>query len=589
MRSFHKSFGRLFVPLVLLGVVVLPSILSATVTATIPDTTAKRDSTINIPVRLTGVVPGTDNIISAEITLTFDSGILSAGSATLGNIVNSGNWSISSRATPGRIKIAMAGADSVTGDGVLVTIPFTVSGSATPGDTCTIHFTKFELNEGSVSSTTDDGLFTVWAEYSISGYVTYYGGTNPAVSNVTMTLSGYKSDADTTNAVGYYSFSNLWGSYNYTVTPSKTNTATDPAVTSYDASLVLQHVVELDTLDTNQQTAGEVSGNGSLSAYDAALILRYAVDKITHFPVGDWTFTPESISYTPLNSNQTNQNYTGILYGDVTGNWSSTKGFKSSSPVSSATNHKTSADAAINKVVLCGKVAKLTIPNITGSPGDRITVPINVSNADGVIAAEITLKYDSNVLTATEVYNASLTKDYLIAYRTTAGKIKIAIAGDEPIKDNGTLIVISFDVNESARTGDSPLEIEYVELNEGNISCKATSGMFNIVTGVEEIITLPKEFALFVNYPNPFAHTTTICYQLPVQSEVSLMVYNVTGQLVRTLVKCKQEAGYHNVKWDGMDELGRAVTNGVYFYKMQIDTNYGTSNYTCVNKMVLLR
>jgi len=572
-------------PLVLLGLVALPSISSAIVTARIPDTTAARDSTINIPIRLTGATG--KGIISAQITLTFDPGILSAGSVSVGTIAS--NWIISSNATAGQIQIAMAGSNSLTGDGVLVIIPFTVLGSATPGNTCTIHFTKCEFNEGNVSSTTDDGLFTVWEDCEISGYVTYYGGTNPPVSNVKMKLRGPKKDSVNTGAAGYYSLKKLWKNHNHHVKPKKRNAIVDPAVTAYDASQVLQHAVQLYTLDTNQQTAGEVSSNGSLSAYDAALILQYAVDKITHFPVGDWTFLPESTSYVSLNSNKTNQNYTAILYGDVTGNWSSTKGLKASSPKDSGTNHTASTDVIVNKKVLGGKAAELAVPNVVGSPRDRITVPISIKNADGVIAAEITLKYDSNVLTATEVSRASLTKDYLIAYRIIEGKIKIALAGDEPLKNDGTLISISFDVNESARTGDSPLELEHVELNEGSIACKVTSGIFSMITGVEVVTTLPKEFALSPNYPNPFAHTTTIRYQLPLQSEVSLIVYNVTGQLVRILVQGKQEAGYYNVKWDGWDELGRAMKNGIYFYKMQINTDSGTNSHTYVNKMVLLR
>jgi hypothetical protein len=584
MRSFCKHFGRIFAPLVLLlGLVALPSISNAVITAAIPDTTAKRDSTIDIPIRLTGVNPA-DDIISAEINLTFDSGILSAGTPSAGGIAS--GWSVSSYSSSGQIKIAMAGADSLTGNGVLLTIPFTVSGSATPGDNCTIHFAKCQFNEGSVSSTIDDGVFTVWAEYSISGSVTYYGGSNPAVSDVIMTLSGQESGADTTNA-GNYSFSGLWSGYNYTVTPSKTNTSNSSAVTAMDASEVLQHIVGTDTLNTNQQTAGEVSDNGSLSAYDAALILRYAVGKITHFDAGDWTFTPGSTNYTPLNSNQTSQNYTAILYGDVTGNWSGSKGFKFSSSTGTGSNRKLNVDAIVNREIITDEVAELIVTNVIGSPGGKITVPIKARNINDVIATGMILKYDSDVLTATEVSATSLTADYLIEYRITAGEIKIALAGIEPLKSSGTLIVISFDVNESPRAVYSPLKLENVELNEGRITCEVRPGSFSTARGIQAVTSLPKEFALSGNYPNPFAHTTTIRYQLPMESEVSLVVYNVTGQVIRSLVKDKQEAGYYNVKWDGKDEFGRAITDGVYFYKMQISTE--ANNYTSVNKMILLR
>lgn len=563
---------------------ILPSNSSAIVTVTIPDTTAKRDSTINIPIRLTSV---TDDIVSAEITLTFDSGILTAGDASVGNIAP--GWFINSNPTPGQIKVAMASFNSLTGDGVLATIPFTVLGSATSGDSCIIHFTKCQFNEGNVSSCTEDGVFTVWIEYEISGYVKYYGGSNPGVSDVKMKLRGPKKDSINTGANGYYSLKKLKKNQNHHVKPRKRNTTNDPSVTSFDASQILQHVVEIDTLGSNQQIAGEVSSNGSLSAYDAALILQYAVDKIKDFPVGDWVFLPESTSYTSLNSNHINQNYTAILYGDVTGNWSDTKGLKSSTSTTSETHRTESPDVIVDKVVLSGKTAELTVPNVTGSPGDKITVPINIGNVDGVIAVEITLKYDSDVLTATEVSTTPLTAGYLMQYRITTGKVKIALAGDEPLKDNGTLIIIDFTANESPYPGNSNLELEHVELNEGGISCKATSGMFDITTGVEDLSTLPKEFALLGNYSNPFVHTTNIHYYLPVQSDVSLLIYSVTGRIVKILVKGIQEAGYYNIRWDGKDELGRDVKSGVYFYNMQICAGTRGSSHTYANKVIMLR
>jgi DNA-binding NtrC family response regulator len=71
------------------------------------------------------------------------------------------------------------------------------------------------------------------------------------------------------------------------------------------------------------------------------------------------------------------------------------------------------------------------------------------------------------------------------------------------------------------------------------------------------------------NYPNPFNPSTTIRYALPEASKVSLVVYNLLGQQVRTLVSGSQSAGYHSVVWDGRDAAGRMAATGVYIYRLQ--------------------
>jgi len=94
---------------------------------------------------------------------------------------------------------------------------------------------------------------------------------------------------------------------------------------------------------------------------------------------------------------------------------------------------------------------------------------------------------------------------------------------------------------------------------------------------------LPREFSLSQNYPNPFNPTTEIEYALPVDCQVKLEVYNLLGQVVRTLVDGGQTAGYKSVRWDGRDDWGREIASGVYFYRIS------TGGFRLVRKMVLLR
>lgn len=94
---------------------------------------------------------------------------------------------------------------------------------------------------------------------------------------------------------------------------------------------------------------------------------------------------------------------------------------------------------------------------------------------------------------------------------------------------------------------------------------------------------LISNFELLQNYPNPFNPQTKIGYTLPEESQVKLVVYNVLGQKVRTLVDEIQTAGYREVVWDGKDEKGKDVASGIYFYKLKVE------NFAQTKKMLLVK
>ncbi|MGB2768211.1 MAG: T9SS type A sorting domain-containing protein [Candidatus Zixiibacteriota bacterium] len=93
----------------------------------------------------------------------------------------------------------------------------------------------------------------------------------------------------------------------------------------------------------------------------------------------------------------------------------------------------------------------------------------------------------------------------------------------------------------------------------------------------------PRSFSLKQNYPNPFNPETIIEYNLPEGCQVEIVVYNILGQKVRTLLEEYQKAGRHRVLWDGKDEKGRDVSSGIYLYRIK------TSEFAQTKKMVLLR
>ncbi|MCX8014845.1 MAG: T9SS type A sorting domain-containing protein, partial [candidate division WOR-3 bacterium] len=84
-----------------------------------------------------------------------------------------------------------------------------------------------------------------------------------------------------------------------------------------------------------------------------------------------------------------------------------------------------------------------------------------------------------------------------------------------------------------------------------------------------ELTQLPNVFAMAQNYPNPFNNLTHIKWQIPVDVQVTLSVYDASGRVVKTLVNERRPAGYYSTVWDCTDEHNRKVSAGIYFYEMK--------------------
>ena len=118
-----------------------------------------------------------------------------------------------------------------------------------------------------------------------------------------------------------------------------------------------------------------------------------------------------------------------------------------------------------------------------------------------------------------------------------------------------------------------PAITDQVEID--NVVVRSTGG----AVGVDEKITsLPTEFQLMANYPNPFNPTTNIQFALPVNSQVKLTVVNALGQVVSELVNGELSAGIHDVSWNAAN-----VSSGIYFYRIE------ANNFMQTRKMMLIK
>jgi fibronectin type 3 domain-containing protein len=115
--------------------------------------------------------------------------------------------------------------------------------------------------------------------------------------------------------------------------------------------------------------------------------------------------------------------------------------------------------------------------------------------------------------------------------------------------------------------------------NESGYSTQASA----VIVAIDGVNQIPQEYVLRQNYPNPFNPTTTIRYGLPEDSNVSLVIYDVRGQVVQTLESEHQSAGWYDVVWNGHTTDGHTISTGIYFARLV------AGDYSQVIKMLYLK
>ena len=106
---------------------------------------------------------------------------------------------------------------------------------------------------------------------------------------------------------------------------------------------------------------------------------------------------------------------------------------------------------------------------------------------------------------------------------------------------------------------------------------------FPEVLGAEEEAALPIKFAMHQNYPNPFNPVTSLRYDIPSASNVTISVYSLLGQKVKTLTNNMHQPGFYSVQWNGTNDMGSAVSSGVYICKIN------AGRYNSIKKMILMK
>ncbi|MBI2504544.1 MAG: hypothetical protein HYW07_15085 [Candidatus Latescibacteria bacterium] len=157
---------------------------------------------------------------------------------------------------------------------------------------------------------------------------------------------------------------------------------------------------------------------------------------------------------------------------------------------------------------------------------------------------------------------------FLVAWHTGSEGLRIALAGAVPLSGPGDLVRIYPAENWRAA------RLTRAQFNDGQVRAAEAA---------IALATVPADFALHPNFPNPFNPQTTIRFDLPYDSEVELQVLDLLGQQVRSLVSAHLPAGAHHVVWDGCDARGMSAGSSLFFYRLKA----GSFNQT--RSMLLVR
>jgi len=203
----------------------------------------------------------------------------------------------------------------------------------------------------------------------------------------------------------------------------------------------------------------------------------------------------------------------------------------------------------------------------------RDSIQLITFNSEAPIGA-VLFTFDCSDTLVTPYINST---DMNLLYKVSDGDLRVLVYSFEdgvniPI---GTVDLLAIPRNQGCKLH----RLEVVD-DRGRIM-KAQWG----TTGVSEQPSrnAPENFVLLPNYPNPFNPDTYIEYALPSNCQVTLVIYNILGQRIRTLINSHQTAGFKSVRWNGEDDSGNKVSAGVYFYSIKAD------NFSQTKKMLLLK
>lgn len=390
---------------------------------------------------------------------------------------------------------------------------------------------------------------------TVSGTVRYGNAGGYPIRDVIVTLTPLPSGNQTisvSDSSGAYLFTTvLHGSYSLTV--NKVGSFPVANVNAADALKAALFSIDSTSypLSAIQKLAADVNSDGVVNSADALqMMLRY-VGTVSSFAKGDWVFLP-SVSLLSVATQNVTTDAVGLAVGDVNGDAQPSRAYfakASGTPSVIAQAGKALKANGSDLFEIPGRVRAATS---LGSISLAFEYPVDAATFVGVCGPEGMVSAANNGIVTVAWFNAEHALN---------------------LKENDAVVTLRFKPRANVKAFSLTLDPSSQVTDARGM---VLSGLSLEISAVEA--TIPTVFALGQNYPNPFNPLTTFQYDLPVPGYVTLLVYNVLGQVVDKLVDEWQNAGTYKVKWDGS-----GVASGMYFYRLR------AGDFSDTKKAILLK
>ena len=321
---------------------------------------------------------------------------------------------------------------------------------------------------------------------NIVGHVTYYRAgavepsTNPISGETVQRTSDVRPPASSvTDASGMFSFPNEYS--NITLTPQLLASTNEggcrAAITAADATEIAKGAISMVVLTNNQKIAADVSYNGRITSYDAALTAQKAVASTClgyTFPAktatgSDWAFVPVSKSFTPLAGGE-NYDFVGVFYGDVTGNWSGPAAF-----AAAAAGTGTSGGEVGQPTTGVGRITPKptgtgAVLGMVGAPTQNKdgswTVVFSLQHSNGILGLDLGFTYNPALVQIRNVVTTGIGSNLTVLTNENNEGVQFALYTTTALQGNGAFLQVTYTaVNPGAAL---PFQVA-AQANEGQI------------------------------------------------------------------------------------------------------------------------
>jgi hypothetical protein len=229
-----------------------------------------------------------------------------------------------------------------------------------------------------------------------------------------------------------------------------------------------------------------------------------------------------------------------------------------------------------------------TLTIVAGNDPDEDTLTVNLSGNGTPQAPIMVLSDDSlyfgaievgqTVTRQTTIYNTGL-QDLEVEELNMAGSELFTTDFSDATVEPGDSVDVEFQFAPTEQITEATAVVTVVGSGVADQTITLYAG--EVLTAENDFI--PSKYILYQNHPNPFNPVTTLRYDLPEQSHVTIVIYDMLGRQVRTLINETQDAGFKSVIWDATNNYGKPVSAGVYIYQIQ------AGEFVQTRKMVLLK